>query len=189
MIVPITSLWLPILVASALVFVASFVIHTVLHYHKNDFRRVPDEDGVLEALRRFEIPPGDYMLPHVSGPDALQSEELRKKVEKGPIAHFTVMPPHAMSSMGPQLVQWFAYLLLVGIIVAYAAGRTLDPGEAYLSVFRLTGVVAFASYSMALMQRSIWYWTSWNSTLRSMFDGLVYALLTAGTFGWLWPET
>ena len=27
-----------------------------------------------------------------------------------------------------------------------------------------------------------------EDTLKSVFDGLVYALLTAGCFGWLWPE-
>jgi len=25
-------------------------------------------------------------------------------------------------------------------------------------------------------------------TIKEMIDGLVYALLTAGTFGWLWPR-
>jgi hypothetical protein len=40
---------------------------------------------------------------------------------------------------------------------------------------------------MALMQRSIWFAQRWSVTLKSMFDGLVYALVTAGTFGWLWP--
>jgi len=187
MIIPITSLWLPLLVASVLVFFASFLINAVLQFHKNDFRKLPDEDGVMAALQRFEIPPGDYMMPRLSGPEDLKNEAIRRKLERGPVAHFTVMPPHAMSSMGPQLVQWFAYLLLVGIIVAYLAGRMLAPGAPYLDVFRLTGTVAFACYSMALMQRSIWYWANWSATLRSMFDGLVYALLTAGAFGWLWP--
>jgi hypothetical protein len=34
---------------------------------------------------------------------------------------------------------------------------------------------------------SIWYHRSWGTTLRYTVDGLVYALLTAGIFGWLWP--
>jgi hypothetical protein len=188
MIIPITSLWLPILAASILVFFASFLINAVLGFHKNDFRKLPDEDGVLTALQRFEMPAGDYMMPYVRGPESLKSEELRGKLERGPVAHFTVMPAHAMTSMGPQLVQWFAYLVLVGIIVAYLAGRMLAPAAEYLDVFRLTGTVAFACYAMALMQRPIWYWSSWSATLRSMFDGLVYAVLTAGAFGWLWPS-
>jgi hypothetical protein len=28
----------------------------------------------------------------------------------------------------------------------------------------------------------------WSATLKNMFDGLLYALVTAGTFGWLWPR-
>ena len=46
---------------------------------------------------------------------------------------------------------------------------------------------AFSGYSLALLQNSIWYKRNWSATLRSVFDGLIYALLTAGIFGWLWP--
>jgi hypothetical protein len=185
--IPITTLWLPILIGAVLVFVASSVIHMLLPYHRNDFWKVPGEDAVMEALRPFDIPPGDYMLPHGGGPEAMKSEEFREKLDKGPIALFTVLPPGSASSMAPQLVQWLAYCLLVGIVAAYLGGRMLGPGAEYLDVFRVTGTVAFASYSMALMQRSIWYKASWSTTLKSMFDGLVYAALTAGAFGWLWP--
>ncbi len=187
MIIPITTLWLPILVAAILVFVMSSIIHMLLPYHRNDFGKAPDEDRVMDALRSFDIPPGDYALPHAGGPDAMKSEEFRQKVEKGPLVVMTLMPANSFSNMGPQLVQWFAFSLLVGVVSAYVAGRTLATGADYLAVFRLTGTVAFASYSMGLMQRSIWYKSSWSATLKSMFDGLVYAALTAGAFGWLWP--
>jgi hypothetical protein len=50
------------------------------------------------------------------------------------------------------------------------------------------GATAFLSYSLALWQLSIWYRRSWRITIGSTFDGLIYALLTAGTFGWLWPH-
>ena len=48
--------------------------------------------------------------------------------------------------------------------------------------------LSFAGYSLALLQNSIWLGRSWSTTLKSVFDGLVYALITAGTFGWLWPK-
>ena len=187
MIIPITTLWLPILLSAVLVFVMSSIIHMFLGYHANDFEQVPNEDGVMEALRRFEIPPGDYVIPYSGGAEAMKSEAFRAKIERGPIALMTVMSHRAYSNMGSQFVQWFAYSLLVGIVAAYVAGRTLPPGADYLSVFRLTGTVAFASYAMALMPQSIWYQKSWSATLKGMFDGLVYAALTAGAFGWLWP--
>lgn len=187
MVIPITTLWLPILIGAVLVFVASSVIHMFLGYHAGDYRQLPDEDRVMDALRAFDIPPGDYMMPYSSGTDAMRSEAFRQKIEQGPIATMTIMRPQVYFNMGSQFVQWLAYSLLVGIIAAYVAGRTLPAGADYLSVFRLTGTVAFASYAMALMPQSIWYQRSWTTTLKGMFDGLVYAALTAGAFGWLWP--
>jgi hypothetical protein len=187
MIIPITTLWLPILVAAIIVFVVSSIIHMFLPYHRNDFRKVPDEDAVMGALRAIGLPPGDYSMPFAGGMEAMRSDAFREKVEKGPVAFFTVLRPGMMFNMGPQLVQWFLYSILVSIVAAYLAGRLLPAGEEYLQVFRVTGTVAFACYSMALMQRSIWYSQSWRTTLTSMFDGLVYAAMTAGVFGWLWP--
>jgi hypothetical protein len=186
-IISIASLWVPILIGGILVFVVSSIIHMFLPYHRNDFWKVPGEDGVMDALRPFDIPPGDYVIPHGNGPEALKSEEFRQKVEKGPNAVITVFPPGAMFGMGPQMAQWFAYILVVGAVSAYLGGRMLPPGSDYLDVFRVTGTIAFASFAMALPQRSVWYKQRWSTTLKSMFDGLIYASLMGGAFGWLWP--
>jgi hypothetical protein len=109
-----------------------------------------------------------------------------EKMTKGPVALVTVMksgPP----SMAGNLILWFFYGLLVSIFAAYITSRALDPGAHYLQVFRFAGATAFFGYSVALLQNSIWYSRKWNSTIKSMFDGFIYALVTAGTFGWLWP--
>ena len=42
-------------------------------------------------------------------------------------------------------------------------------------------------FALALPQISIWYKKNWTTTLKSVFDGLIYALLIGGVFGWLWP--
>ena len=89
--------------------------------------------------------------------------------------------------MGKSLVQWFIYSLVVSVFAAYIADIALEPGAHYLAVFRFAGTTAFIGYSLALMQNSIWYKKSWSATFKSMFDGLIYALFTAGVFGWLWP--
>jgi uncharacterized membrane protein len=90
--------------------------------------------------------------------------------------------------MGVQLFQWFIYCIVIGIFAAYMAGRALQPGAHYLAVFRFAGATAFIGYSLALCQQSIWYRKKWSTTIKSMVDGLVYGLLTGGTFGWLWPR-
>jgi hypothetical protein len=99
----------------------------------------------------------------------------------------TVMPSGSMA-MGKQLTMWFGYAVVVGIFAAYVAGRALPPGTPYLAVFRFAGVTAFLGYAVALWQMSIWYHRAWITTVKATVDGLIYALLTAGTFGWLWPR-
>lgn len=184
--VSIVALWLPILLSAVFVFIISSIIHMVLNYHNTDFGKVPQEDEVRDALGKFDIPPGDYVIPYAGSSKERNSPEYKEKVEKGPVGLLTVMP-NGQPSMTTSLVQWFAFSLIIGIVAAYISGRVLEPGAHYLSVFRFVGSTAFAGYSLALLQNSIWYGRSWSATLKSMFDGFVYSLLTAGTFGWLWP--
>lgn len=185
--VPIFSLWLPILVSAVAVFIISSLIHMVLPYHRKDFIQLPKEDEVMDSLRAFSIPPGDYVMPYAGSPDAMKSEAYNEKLNLGPVAFMTFYKS-GPQSMGGSLVQWFLYIVLVGIFAAYISSRALAPGAHYLSVFRFAGCTAFASYSLALMQNSIWYKRNWPATLKSMFDGLLYAVITAGIFGWLWPK-
>ncbi len=185
--VPVMSLWVPILLSAVIVFVASSIIHMLLPIHKNDFRKLPDEEGVMDALRKAGVGPGDYMFPHAGSMAELKSPAFTEKRTKGPVASMTVMESGPVS-MGPSLAQWFLYCVAVGVFAAYVAGRALEPGAHYLKVFRFAGVTAFVGYSLALWQNTIWYKRAWTTTLKSNVDGLVYGLLTAGTFGWLWPK-
>lgn len=185
--VTVMSLWLPILLSAVIVFAVSAIIHMVLTYHRTDFGKVPAEDQVMDALRKFAIPPRDYVIPCAGSPQGMKTPEFIEKVTKGPVAFVTVMPS-GMPSMSKSLIQWFLYCIVVGVFAAYIAGRALDPAANYLAVFRFVGSTAFVGYALALWQDSIWYKRAWSTTLKSTFDGLVYALLTAGTFGWLWPS-
>jgi hypothetical protein len=185
--VPLPSLLIPILLSAVIVFVASSVIHMVLGYHRKDYRSLSKEDEVQGALRTFAIAPGDYLLPCPSGPSGMKDPQFVERRAKGPVIIMTVMPAGEVS-MGKSLALWFLYSVIVSVFAAYIAGRALDRGADYLSVFRFAGTTAFVGYSLALLQNSIWYARGWGMTLRTMFDGLLYALLTAGTFGWLWPR-
>jgi hypothetical protein len=185
--VSLTLLWLPILLSAVIVFVVSSIIHMILPFHRNDFRKIPEEDKVMEALRPFHIPPGDYAMPCAGNLKEMQAPGFIDKMTKGPVGFLTVIPS-GPPTMGRSLVLWFVYCIVVGIFAAYIASRALQPGDRYLSVFRFVGCTAFIGYAVALWQNTIWYRRNWRSTLKSTLDGLVYALLTAGTFGWLWPS-
>ncbi|MFN2317324.1 MAG: hypothetical protein ABR551_14440 [Gemmatimonadales bacterium] len=185
--VTLTSLWLSILLSAVLVFVVSSIVHMVLKYHQNDFRRFPDEEAVRRALGPLNIPAGDYALPYAGSMEAMKSPEYAAKLNEGPVLHATVMP-NGPFAMGAQLGQWFLFSVLVSVFAGYIASRTLPVGTDYLTVFRITGTVAFAGYALGDMPQSIWYKRGWGATFRSMFDGLLYALVTAGVFGWRWPS-
>jgi len=185
--VSLLSLWIPILLSAVVVFVASSIIHMVLGYHHSDYSRLPDEDKAMEALRKFQISPGDYLVPCAGSMKDMKTPEFQDKWNKGPVIVMTVLksgPPR----MGKSLTLWFIYCLAVGLVAAYVTSRAVGPGLPYLSVFRFAGCTAFVGYTFALWQNTIWYGRSWKTTLKSTFDGLIYALLTAGIFGWLWPS-
>jgi hypothetical protein len=184
--VPILSLWLPILLSAVAVFVISSIIHMMLTYHRSDFGKIPREDEVMESLRKFDIPPGEYVIPCAGSAKEMSSPEYVEKTTKGPVAFVTFMPP-GPPTMGKSLVQWFLYSVLVGVFAAYVTGRAFGPGTEYLTIFRFSGTTAFACYTLALLQNSIWYKRKWSTTLKSTFDGLLYGLGTGGVFGWLWP--
>jgi hypothetical protein len=183
---PVLSLWVPIVLSAVLVFVASSIIHMVLHYHDSDFREVPSENEVMDALRGFGIPPGDYAMPRPSSPKEMGTPEFVEKMQRGPVAFLTVLPS-GPPSMGRNLTLWFLYSIVIGVFTAYVTGRALGPGADYLAVFRFSATMAFSGYAFALWQNPIWYGRSWSATIKSTIDGLIYGFLTAGVFGWLWP--
>jgi hypothetical protein len=181
-----TSLWVPILVSAVFVFVASSILHMVIPWHKSDYRALPDEAKVLDAFRAWGVPPGDYMAPRPSTPEDMRSPAFKEKMQKGPVLILTVIP--GGGSFASNLAMWFVYTLAIGVFAAYIAGRALPPGAHYLQVFRFAGATAFLGYSAALWQSSIWYRRSWLTTFKLTVDGLLFGMLTAGTFGWLWPR-
>jgi hypothetical protein len=184
--VPLPDLWLPIVVAAVLVFVVSAILHMVLTYHRRDYKQLPHEAETLEALRRESLAPGLYHFPYAASSKEMKSPAMQEKFRQGPVGFLAVIPS-GPPAMGKYLGLWFAYCLLVSFFVAYLAGRTLAPGTEYLEVFRVAGTAAFMAYGLGPLVDSIWKAMPWSNTLRGVADGLVYSLVTAGAFGWLWP--
>ena len=183
---PLTALWLPILVSAVFVFAASSIIHMFLKYHDADYPPVPNEAAFADAVRPLAIPPGDYMIPRAKTTEEMRSPEFGEKMKSGPVMILTVIP-NGPVSMGKSLSLWFLFSVVVSIFAAYITGRALPPGTDYMEVFRFISTTAFIGYSLALWQMSIWFHRSWGTTIKATVDGLIYALLTAGVFGWLWP--
>ena len=181
------ALWIPIVLSAVIVFVVSSIIHMMSPWHKGDYPQLPNQDAIMDALRPFALAPGDYMLPRPNDMADMKSDAFKEKVNRGPKLIMTVMQP-GMTGMGKNLAGWFVYLLVVGVFAAYVAGRALPTSADYLHVYRFVGVTSFLAYAGALWQASIWYSKPVSTTVKSTIDGLIYALLTAGTFGWLWPR-
>jgi hypothetical protein len=186
--VPLTSLLVPIVVSAVIVFFASFVLHMVLGYHRTDVRKLPDkqEDEMLAAIARLNPPSADYGLPHPGSPDRMNDPVFIAKMTKGPLVLMNVSPG-APPSLAKSLATWFVFVVVVTKFSAYIASRAVPSGADYLTVFRFVGTPAFMGYALGQIPESIWYRRSWVRTFKSIFDGLIYALLTAGVFGWLWP--
>ena len=184
--VPLTSLWLPILLAAVFVFIASSIIHMVLPYHRSDYKQLPDEDRLLAALRTVDLKPGLYTFPYCTHKD-MKSPAMEEKRKLGPVGMLTAYPKGAMN-MGKFLGLWFGYCLIVSFFVAYLAAHTMGPFAPYRHVFRVAGTAAFMAYGIGQIVGGIWGGQPWSNVAKHVFDGLIYGLLTAGTFGWLWPR-
>lgn len=185
--VPIHALWLPILLSAVIVFIASSLLHMVLPIHKSDYRKLPDEEKVMDALRAAGVTPGRiYHFPFCTHKE-MKAPETIEKYKRGPVGLLTIFPSRA-PAMGKYLLQWFIYCIVISIFAAYLTGRTRPIGTDYLQVFRVAGCSAFMGYSLGLIQNAIWKGETWGVTMKHVLDGFIYGLLTAGTFGWLWPR-
>ena len=181
------QLWIPILLSAVCVFLASSLIHMVVKWHASDYRALPNEDEVRAAIRKGTPPPGQYVLPHCSDMKAMGKPDMQQKYKDGPVG-FLVINPSGVPAMGAALGKWFVFTVLVAFTAAYLASRTLVPGTHYLQVFRVVGAVSFLAYGFGSVPLGIWMGKPWTSVIKDLADALIYGLLSAGIFGWLWPR-
>jgi hypothetical protein len=181
------SLLIPILVSAVLVFAVSAIIHMVLKYHNKDYTRLPNEDAVRAAIRAGNPPPAQYIIPYCSDMKDMEKPEMKQKYIDGPVVVMNVMKP-GVPQMSSYLVQWFIFDLVVSFFIAYVAVHCLPQGAEYLRVFQVVGAVGFLAYGAGQVPASIWMGQPWPIAWKGLLDGLIYGLVTAGTFGWLWPR-
>jgi uncharacterized membrane protein (DUF485 family) len=181
---PVTMLWLPILVSAVLVLIASNILWMLLPFwHRKDYGKLPQEGQVLDALA--STPSGQYIAPCVEWGKLSAAEKAA--LQSRPSAMLLVRNPNRFS-FGQALVVYFLYNLVIAFFVAYLAARALGVGATYSQVFRFVGTAGILAYTFGSIPDSIWYGKPWSATLKFVVDGILYGLLMAGTFGWLWPK-
>ncbi len=183
---PILSLLLPVVLSAAAVFVLALILH-MTPWHKGDYRRLPDEDGVMEALRAFELPPSDYAVPHPRSGEYMRSAEYDARRNAGPVMFLTVLPSGPWN-IGRVLALWFVFVLVVSTSVALVVGTIVPPGGDRHAVFHHAAVITFLAHAMGAVPMSIWYQRRWSTTFRNAVDSLLYALASAWILSTMWPK-
>jgi len=186
MTVNILQLWAPILLGGVLAWVASALIHVLIKYHSADYKPLPNEDDVLAAVGKGSPSPGLYTFPFCGDMSEMKRESVQQKFSRGPVGMLAVLPK-GMPPMGKLMVQQVLFFLVGCFLIAYCASLALAPGAAYMSVFRFVSSVSFVAFGWGIIPFSIWYGHPWSNTARYLLDALIYALVVAGTFSWLWP--
>jgi hypothetical protein len=180
------ALWMPVVLSSVAVFIASCLMHMLLPIHRNDFRGLPNEDKVLASLRSLGVGPGAYMFPHCNSMKEMGSPEMKAKIAQGPVGTIVLRGSDGIA-IGKSMLQWFVFTLVVSALVGAAAWSVLRPGADIHAVFHLALLTSFLGYGFTNVTDSIWKGIAWSVTIKFLVDGLIYGLATAAVFAWLWP--
>ena len=179
-------LWLPVVAAAVGVFAASSLIHMVIQWHKSEYRKLPNEDAVRDAIRAGAPAPGQYVLPHCADMKDMQSEAMRKKFTEGPIG-FLTLKANGAPSMGGSLFLWFCYTLAVAAISGAIAMRVFGAQGSAHGAGHLVGLVSFLAYTGGSVQNGIWMGKPWRGVVLDALDGLIYGAVSMVAFTYLWP--
>jgi len=184
--VTLASLWLVIVAAAAIMWIASALIWMAMPWHKSDFAGLPAQDALVDALRSQGVKPGQYDFPHLSRREDLKLEENQRRFIEGPVGFITIAP-RGLPRMGTGMLQSALFCLFVSLLAAYLASRSLPAGADYMRVFQITAVVVWIANFTAVVPDAVWFARPWKSIGKSCLDAAILALLAAGVFGALWP--
>src|SRR4051794_5856988 len=95
----------PVFASGGFPFRASSILHMILPFHKNDYKKLPDEEAARAALRG--VPAGIYMFPACDHKN-MKEPAMQEKFKQGPVGTLVLRRP-GLINMGPFLSQWFGY--------------------------------------------------------------------------------
>lgn len=183
--VGLSHLWLPIIASAVAVFVVSALLHMLFTYHNSDYRKFSNEDEVRAAINKGGATAGQYILPYAMGAE-FKDPAVQQKMKEGPTGFVLLRKPSG-PEMGPALGQWFVLTLVIAFLVGYVAALAMAPGEDHMAVFRVVSLIAFLAYAGSQAQEAIWRAVPWAAVIKTIMDGLVFALVTGGVFALMWP--
>jgi hypothetical protein len=175
------SLALPILLSAVALFFASFLSWMIVGLHRDDWRKLDNEDQLMDAVRRCNIPTGNFMFPGANAPAEMNSEEYKRKWEQGPCGIMTIYPK---VSMGKNLGLTFVYFLVVSFLLAYLGSMALPAGSGFLLVFRFISTAALMAFLASMIQHAIWFHCR---VVGHVIESIAYAAITAAIFAAMWP--
>lgn len=178
--VSLMALLLPIVLSAVALFFASFVSWVVLPNHEADWKGLPSEETVTDALRAANVPPGNYMFPFAPRADRQKPEHVARTA-RGPLGVVTVFPG---MTMGRNLGLTFLTFLAAAVCLAYLATLGLKPGASFREVFRFLSTAAFLTFVTSVVQHAIWFRCRVTG---HVLESLVYAVIVGGIFGAMWP--
>lgn len=169
---PLTSLWLPILVATLGVFLWNTVAWTRLPHHRDDFKVPPDGVDPEKLLDTNGLAAGQYVL---------------ESPQRGDRPRAVLVVAAGPTPMGRNLL--FSALLygLVSVLVAYVTAVGMPAGAPAMKVLQLSGTAGVMAYSLGLLPNAIWFGRPVRPVVMDVLDGVVAGLLTGVIFALLWP--
>ncbi|MBT8099927.1 MAG: hypothetical protein KJO82_09260 [Gammaproteobacteria bacterium] len=186
MTVSLLQLWLPIVLGTFLAWIASGLIHMVVKYHNSDYKRLTNEDEVMAAVRKGSPELGTHTFPFCIDMNEMKDAAVQQKFEAGPVGFLTIFP-NGLPNMGKLMGQQISFFLVGCALIGYCAALAIEPGAQYMTVFRFVAAVGFLTFGWAVIPYSIWFGHAWSMTAKYLLDALIYGLIVAGGFAWLWP--
>jgi hypothetical protein len=177
-------LWLPILVCAVAVFMCSFLVWAILPHHRDDWAKLPNEDGVRDDLKARGLTPGVYMFPRLKGKEC-NTPEGKASWERAPAGLLTVF---TKPSMGANMGATFVVFLIASVLVGYVAWHTRAsfPGD-FADRFQVLGTIGILTYCFSFLPNMIWFQAGKRAMVNGIADGVLYGIVTGAIFSWLWP--